>query len=355
MVILLIIIFVAVFILVHELGHFYMARRNKVGVDEFAIGFPPRLWSKKKNNTEYSINAIPLGGYVKLHGEEKASDDKSFLKKSVWQRFKIISAGVLMNLLLAYIILIVYFSLAGSPIAFDPSRFSSFIKSQSIEPLAVSILDNSAAQKMGFKIGDIIQKVNGQKITTADDFSNFTKTRAHEKITIQIERGAEQKTLTGVVGEEGGRGSLGVGVANYYPQIHFKWWAIPLAALIDLFSIIGVIFYFFWNLILVLFHKARPIGEVVGPVGVYYLAKEAAGLGFIYILRLMALLSINLAVVNFLPFPALDGGRALFLLIEKIRGKRANEATESIIHLVGFFILILLIIGISIKDVIKLF
>ncbi|MDD3773769.1 MAG: M50 family metallopeptidase [Patescibacteria group bacterium] len=349
------ILIIAILILVHELGHFLAARRNKIGVDEFAIGFPPRLWSKKIKGTRYSLNAIPLGGYVKLHGEDRAIDDKSFIKKSIWARFKVISAGVLMNIILAYVLLIIYFAFSGSPLATDPAKYPDFIKSKITQTVITNVLDDSSAKKMGLKVGDIILDVNGQKISDANTFSNYTASQKNKPIILKIEREKEAKTIQGEVGEREDKGSLGVEIANYYPNIVFKWWAIPLMSVIDLFNIIFITLYFFWNLILVLFNQAKPLGEVVGPVGVYFVAKQAVALGFSYVLRLMILLSVNLAVINFLPIPALDGGRALFLLIEKIRGKKMKEETESLVHLIGFLILIVLIIFISVRDVLKLF
>lgn len=346
---------IAVLILVHEFGHFLVARRNKIGVDEFAIGFPPRLWSKKVKGTKYSINAIPLGGYVKLHGEEKALDDKSFIKKSIWTRFKVISAGVLMNIILAYVLLIIYFAFAGSPLATDPANYSGFIQSKTTQIVVTSVLDNSEAKNMGLEAGDIILDANDQKFSDANSFSNYTAGQKDQPINLKIERNKESIILQGKVGERDGKGSLGVEIANYYPNINFKWWSIPIMAAIDLANIIFITLYFFWNLILVLFNQAKPLGEVVGPVGVYFVARQAIALGFLYVMRLMIFLSINLAIINFLPIPALDGGRALFLLIEKIRGKRMKEETEGLIHFIGFVVLILLIIGISIRDVIKLF
>jgi regulator of sigma E protease len=351
------ILIIAVLILVHELGHFWAARRNGVGVDEFAIGFPPRLWSKKskKTGTEYSINAIPLGGYTKLHGEERGTDNKSFVKKSVWSRFKIISAGVLMNLVLAYVLLTVYFAISGSPLATDPTRYNSFINSKKSEVVVVSVLDNSQAKAMGLQSGDAILEINGQSVIDSNAFGDYTSTRTGQAVSLKINRNNQITTLDGTIGKSNGKGSIGVEISNYYPEIHYKWWAVPLMAGLDLYNVVVLTLYFFWNLILVLFHHAQPLGEVVGPVGVYFVARQAIQMGFTYVLRLMILLSINLAIINFLPFPALDGGRALFLLIEKIRGKKVNEATESVIHLIGFVILILLIIGISVRDVLKLF
>jgi regulator of sigma E protease len=296
-----------------------------------------------------------LGGYNKLHGEEKNLDDKSFVNKSIWTRFKVLSAGVLMNLVLAYVLLLIYFAISGAPLATDPNQYPSFVSAKQTQAVVVSVLSNSQAQKMGLDSGDIILKANGQTISDATTFSDYTASRENQAIVLQVDRNGQQLNLSGTIGEQNNKGEIGVEISNYYPKISYKWWAVPLIAGVDLFNVVVLTLSFFWNLILVLFHRAQPLGAVVGPVGVYFVTKQAIALGFSYVLRLMILLSINLAIINFIPFPALDGGRVLFLLIEKIRHKKMNENTEGLVNLIGFIILLILIIGISVHDVLKLF
>jgi len=348
------ILLIALFVIVHETGHFLAAKRNGIGIEEFAFGFPPRLWSKKLKETIYSLNLIPLGGYVKLHGEDKARDSKSYAAKSVWSRFKVVTAGVLMNLFLGYILLVVYFSLGGSPLVADASKYSSWLKYSEKYPLVINVTDNSLGSKLGIKSGDVILEINGQKISSAQEFSAFTARNPNKEFVMKIKRENEEIGFQGLIPEVDGRGMIGLEITDFYSKIKLHFWAVPLMAAVDFYSILVLIFYFFGNLILSLFHKAKPLGGVVGPVGVYVVTKEAISLGFLYVLRLAILLTINLAIINFIPFPALDGGKALFLAVEKIRRKPTTPEIENLIHLIGFFILILLIVALTVKDVLKL-
>lgn len=356
MTILVFVLLVGFLILVHELGHFLMALREGVRVEEFAIGFPPRLWAKKKGKTVYSLNLLPLGGFVKLHGEHERLDKESFLAKPIFSRFKIVVAGALMNLLAGYLLLVVYFALGGSPLAYDPQTHLSWIKEAKKIPVVVGVESNSPAEKAGLKVGDLIFKVDGLEPESAEEFAHFIeKKKPNEKVKIQIRRGKEEFQLEVGVANIEGHSRTGVMVANYYWRIKFYPWAIPLVAFLDLVHLLWAILYFLYNFILALFRRAKPIGEIAGPVGVYFLTKEALKLGLVYVLRLAILLTANLAVINLLPIPALDGGKALFLALEKIRGKRVSAETENLIHLIGFAIILGLILVVSVRDILKLF
>jgi len=355
MAILVFIALLAVLILVHELGHFLMAKKEGVKVEEFAFGFPPRLWSKKIKGTVYSLNLIPLGGYVRLYGEDEPRGKGSFISKSVWSRFKIVSAGVIMNLLLGYLFLLIYLGLGNGPLASNPSDYSSWVNSYRIYPIILQIDSDSAAEKMGLKVGDIILQVNGREFERAESFSRFTAQNPNQEIEMSVQRDKEILTLKGRIDSNESRGEIGVTVADYFDKVRFKWWAVPLMAGIDLFNLIATILYFFGNLVLSLFGRAQPIGTVVGPVGIYILTKKAVELGFSYVLRLATFLTVNLALVNFLPLPALDGGRAILLGLEKIKGKRLKPEVESWVHLVGFIVILVLMVALTIRDIVKLF
>jgi len=348
------IILIAVLVIVHEAGHFLAAKKGKIGVEEFAFGFPPRLVSKKYKGTTYSLNLIPLGGYVKLHGEDKKLDKKSFLAKSVFSRFKVISAGVLMNLLLGLALLVVYLSFGGGPIATDISKYPFLVREYKLNPVVVKVLPDSAAASWGLKSGDIILKLNDQEVNKAQDFSEFTFKNPDKKIRLTIERAKEIKNFEGIIPNIEGHGRIGVELSDFFYNVKVKPWAIPLLGIIDFFNILKVIILFFWDLIVSIFYKTPIPGGITGPVGVYLITKEAVNLGFIYILKLAILLNLNLAIINFLPLPALDGGRALFLLVEKIKGRAVKKELEEVIHLIGFFIIIILVIIITVKDILKL-
>lgn len=344
----------AVLILVHELGHFLLAKKEGVKVEEFAFGFPPRLWSKKVKETVYSINLIPLGGYVRLYGENEPKGKRSFAARSVWSRFKIISAGVIMNLLLGYLLLVIYLGLGNGPLATDPYSYASWLTDYATHPVVLQVNPDSSAEKMGLKAGDIILEAGEKHFRDAKSFSEFMAQSPGKEIKIKVQRGKDIFVLKGKVALNNGRGEIGITVADYFAKVKFKWWAVPLMAGIELCNLVAMIVYFFWNLLLSLFGRAQSIGTVVGPVGIYVLTKEAVGLGFAYVLRLAAFLTVNLALINFLPLPALDGGRALLLVVEKIKGKRMKPEIESWVHLVGFVVILALIVALTIRDIIKL-
>ncbi len=356
MTVLVFIALLAVLILVHEAGHFLWAKKEGVRVEEFAFGFPPRLWSRKIGETVYSLNLIPLGGYVRLYGEDRPKGKKSFASQPVWSRFKIVAGGVLMNLLLGYVFLIIYLALGNAPLATDPNSYPLWVLHYERKPVVLRVKKDSSAQEMGLKAGDVIEEVNGVLMGSAEAFAEFTSKHPGEKVRIKILRDGKQLEVEGKIeGREDKKGEIGVEVANYFARVNFRWWAIPLMAGIDLFNLVLLVLYFFWNLLLALFGQAQPLGTVVGPVGIYILTKEAVRLGFAHVLRLAIFLTVNLALINFLPLPALDGGRVLFLALEKIKGKRVRPEIENWVHLVGFVLIIALIVALTVKDVLKLF
>lgn len=340
------IVILGLLIFVHELGHFLMARKNGVKVEEFAFGFPPRLWSIKRKETVYAINVIPLGGYVKLLGEEEGSDQTgSFGKKSVWSRISIVVAGVLMNFILAIILMTIGFSVGMTPLVSDPANMSGVKESK---VMVVYVLPNSAASSVGIKTNDIL---NG--FSSATDLQKFTHTNAGKEVDISISRDNSIENLK-VKLSENLESPLGVSIVPV-TKVKQPVYLAFVTATTETGKTIGTFFSFIGNIIKSVFTtgSAGAAAEgVVGPIGLFNFTGEAIKLGWIYVLQLVILLSINLGIVNILPFPALDGGKALFIGLEGIFRKKVVRAEiENIIHLVGFILLILLMIAITFRDV----
>lgn len=379
--IVLFIFILGILIFVHELGHFIMAKRTGMGVNEFGFGFPPRIFGiqritknidnkpikswrivrgaktpedtpESKGNTTYSINWLPLGGFVKIKGEQgdKVHEEDSFAHKKIWQRSIVISAGVLMNFILAFVLISIGFSIGLPSIVDENPPANAIVSNPSIQ--VVQVQEDSPAANADIITGDFITSINDQTYTTTVEFQEYTKTMVDQELTITIKRGSDyiEKTLTPVVLDEDDIGKIGVWLADVaivrYPWYYSLWIGAQTTV-----SVTWQILVAFYNIIKDLI-TGQPVSvDIAGPVGIAAMTGQVARLGFVYILQFAAILSINLGIINFVPFPALDGGRFLFLMIEKIRGKKANQKIESIIHNVGFFILIAIVLIVTFKDV----
>lgn len=345
-----IVIFVAiliVIIMIHELGHLIVAKLNGVKVEEFAFGFPPRLFSFRSKGTRYSINLIPLGGYVALLGEnEDIKKPGSYYSKKVWQKITIILTGVLMNFLLAIVVLAIGFSVGMTPLVSDPEALSG---QKSSQVMVAQVVENSPAQAIGLEPGNILQG-----FSAPTDLSEFTKAHAGEIVNLAVKKNS--KTENFQVKLAIGEAPLGVGVVSVTLVKQPFYQAIP-TAVIEVGKSIVVIFEVLWQIIKSLFTtgKAGEAGVgIVGPVGIFNFTASAIKVGWIYILQLLAILSINLGIINILPFPALDGGKIFFLGLEGIfRKKVVRQEIENLIHTIGFVILIVLILVITFRDIFR--
>ncbi len=339
----------SILVIIHECGHFFAARVCGVHVEEFGLGFPPRARAWIRNGIHYSLNWLPLGGFVKLKGEqgEGPSDTDSFASKSLFQRLFILVAGVGMNLLLAVALLTLGFSMGMPEVVDTPDAGTGTGASLSIQ--IVQVIKDSPAEKIGIALGDVIQSVNGQSFRSINDLQEFI--RGHEGVPVifRLERGGEM-----VVKEvaptriEGGQIAVGIGLAKIkvvsYP-IHTAFikaiqttWIIS----VSIFSMLGTAV------------SRLAFDGFVGPVGIATYTATAVHLGFSYVINLMAQLSISLAVINVLPIPALDGGRVMFALVERVRGKALRPALENAIHLIGFVTLVVLLLAVTIRDIQRL-
>jgi regulator of sigma E protease len=340
----------AILVLAHEAGHFWVARRNGVRVDEFGFGFPPRLLSWKKGQTRYSINLIPLGGFVKIHGEqgEGKGDKDSFASKPAGARAKILVAGVLMNFILAMALMSLG-NIIGMPGVVAEAESGVKIRDEKIQ--VTGVLIDSPAERAGFQAGDVLVGFKNES-----EFQGFIKQNEGQNIEIKVARGKEILNLRVVpkISQDSQGPVIGVGIAKT-GIISYPVWRSFIKGVIDTVNLIFFIIQVAGKLIYQAFLGEPVMDVLAGPVGIYKITSQAAGMGFAYILNLVIFLSVQLGIINILPFPALDGGRLFFLGIEKIKGKPVSQKIENIIHAIGFALLMLLMVAVTWRDIIKFF
>ena len=345
-------------IFVHELGHFVMARRVGAKVEEFGFGFPPRIFGICRGETIYSLNLIPIGGFVKILGEDGEDRDnpRSINSKSIWQRAQVFSAGVIMNFILAAALLSAGYAI-GLPAIIDDNQNNS-LKDAKIQ--ITEVVADSPAAEAGMKVGDEIREYKtknkkSKNIVEVKELQSFVGEHKGEEIILTIKRGQEEINLSVIPRENfpEGEGPLGIGLAKTaivsYP-IHQAIYQ-GVKATINLTILIIVLFAkLIWGIIT----TGHLIFEIGGPVAIVALTGDAAKMGLIYLLQFTALISINLAVINALPFPALDGGHLFFLIIEKIRKRPVSRKFLNKVNNLGFTFLLFLMLVITIRDVMKL-
>jgi regulator of sigma E protease len=341
-------------VFVHELGHFVMAKRAGMDVEEFGFGFPPRMFGVRWGETVYSINWIPLGGFVRIKGEDgtDSSDPKSFGNKSFTQRLTVLVAGVSMNLIFAWLLISLALGL-GLPTVIDgDNSLPASARVSDIEVTVVGVDANSPADQAGLKIGDGINAVNGVMINTVEEMQRLTSESSGQETVFAFSRGDNEfeRSITPRLDPPGGEGPIGISLSNV-GRVAYPWYEALPRGLVATYNLLIGIFIAFGTIIGGLFSGQGTAGaELAGPVGIAVLTRDVARLGFVYLVQFTAVLSVNLATINAIPFPALDGGRVLFLLIEKIRGKKMKVQVEQIANTVGFGLLLLLMIFVTVKD-----
>lgn len=378
------ILVLSVLVFAHEFGHFFTARRFGVKAEEFGFGFPPRAigWYKNRYGhwrkivgdrsveslaasedeklhpahqaTIYSLNWLPIGGFVKIKGEngEGKNDGDSFAAKSIWKRIIILAAGVIMNIILAWFLFSLGY-LIGLPQSTDTVGSNARISKSQV--IVAQVMVGSAAWQAGLKEGDVIKRINSLDISTEKSLQDAVAASANQEADLVIERGnVEQTVKVTPAAKDGGRATIGIGIFSSglvsYPFFSALWEGAKTEV-----WVIGQIFTSLAGLLAEIFHGKNISDQFAGPIGIANITGQAARLGFTYLLQFTALLSLNLAVINILPFPALDGGRILFLLIEKAKGKPVRQEVEALIHNIGFLLLIALVLFITYKDIVKLF
>ncbi len=314
----------------HELGHFTLAKLNGVKVEEFSIGMGPKILSIKGKETEYLIKALPIGGYVRMLGEEEdVKDERAFSSQSPFRKISIIAAGPIMNLILA----VVLFGI----ISINTGYFI---------PKVSEIVPNSPAQSVGIKPGDEIVKVNNKKVSTWDDFAIAINTSNGKTLTLQINREGitkdievtpmknieENRFMVGIAPTKIDNPSFGQGIKYGFDQ--------SKSLIREVFSVLKTIFT----------GKASK-NDIGGPLTIIKVSGAAAKAGIWNLLSLTAILSVQLAIFNLLPFPALDGGWLVILLIELITRKKINDKIVATLNYIGFSLLMVLMILVTIKDI----
>jgi regulator of sigma E protease len=342
-------------VLVHEFGHFIVAKRAGCGVEEFGFGFPPRLWSRVWHGTRFSFNLIPLGGFVKIEGEDMADTSPgptSFASKSAGWRIAILSAGVAMNVVLAYVLLTAQ-SIVGTPILVTDANSAALTDQQ---VYVMDIAPASPAEQAGLKQLDRIVRINDRQHPSIEQVQQLVASGQGAPVTLEIERqgGGATLTLTPRVNPPAGEGPLGVSLAAAGLQQH-PWWQAPWQGLKRTGELLGAIVTQFFQITKKLVTEGTTGGELTGPVGIAIYTNEAAQLGASYVLEFAAIISLNLALINILPLPALDGGRIVFVLLEKIKGRRLPLRFESMTHNIGFVLLIFLMLLITFRDIKRFF
>ncbi len=358
--IILFIIILAVLVLSHEFGHFIFARLNKVKVEEFGFGFPPRLLSVKKGETLYSINALPLGGFVKIYGEEgqELENKRSFANKPLHIRASILIAGVFFNLLLAWPVLTTGY-LVGAPVSVENNDISGGTLSNK-GVMIIQVQENTPAETAGLKSGDYLLRLSRDDeifdVSNVKSVQNFIAKNAGNEIEIEYLRAGQKFSVKAIpsVKPEQGKGNLGIAM-DYVGTIKLPFYRAVWEGLKTTISLIGAVGKAFFSFFVDIFTKREGLAQVGGPVRIFGIVADASQSGFVFILQLIALLSINLALINIIPFPALDGGRLLFLLIEFIKGKPISQKTSTITNNIGFTILIFLMLLITYRDILRLF
>lgn len=350
------VVFILIFsllVLVHEAGHFMAARRAGVKVEEFGLGLPPRIWGKRKHGTIWSFNWIPFGGFVRLKGEDggSADDNDSMAQKGYGARLLIITAGVLMNFLLAYVLLMVGFWFGMSPLALDikaigQDQFDSKV-------IVLDVVKDSPAARAGLQGGDIILSVDDQPLKLVTDLQEKIGQSPTAKLV--IERDGQPMDVQVNTRQDGDKRVIGVLVDETVSQVSYVWWKVPYYALLDVVLLIKQIAGALFAFVSHLFVTGTLQDSVSGPVGIARVTGEVVRLGWLYTLQLVVFLSVNLGLINIVPFPALDGGRLIFILIEMGRGgKKVSKKIENAIHSLGFVLLLALIFAVTYRDVLHL-
>jgi regulator of sigma E protease len=329
-------------ILAHEFGHFITAKAFRVEVKEFGVGFPPRILAKKRGETIYSLNAIPLGGFTKLAGEEDPEAPRSLAGKPTGIRLLVLSAGSLMNFL--------------APLALFTIAFMVPHNVVMGKVVVEEVAPNSPAAIAGIKNEDTILSLNDKPINNVGDLQRYIQLNLGRETEIAVSHSdatTESFRLVPRWQPPEGQGAIGVVVktidATIVRQSEPAWRAAPLGV-----STCVETFVLFKNGILSMATGATPL-EVRGPVGIAEMTGEVARAGLSPLLEFAAFLSINLGLINIFPLPALDGGRIAFVLLEKARGgKRIPPRTEGLIHLIGFALLIGVIAAITYNDITRI-
>jgi regulator of sigma E protease len=349
----------SVLVLVHELGHFLVAKKLGVKVEEFGFGFPPRIYGKQVGETMYSLNLLPIGGFVKLYGEDDAGGGKvgsldekvvtsqknikrAFFARPIWQRGSIVVAGVVMNFLLAFVLISYLFAVAG-------------VSTPGTDVQVMVVAPHSPAQTAGLQTGAVIKSIDGHVLTSPNQLISYTKSHLGKEVTLVVAKNGQEQTiqLTPRVHYPANEGAMGVAISNNVITKRYPWYEAPFVGLKESFKETWMIVQGLWMTVSTLIVSRQVPQDVAGPVGIAQLTGQFIKIGPNAVLSLVSLLSLNLAVLNILPIPALDGGRFFFILLEAITRKKVDPRVEGYAHAAGMVGLLILIALITLHDLVR--
>lgn len=329
------IIVLGLLILVHELGHFIVAKKSGIRVLEFALGMGPAIIKKQGKETLFTLRLLPIGGFCKMEGEDdESTDPKAFCNKPVWKRILVVAAGAVMNLIIALVI-----------------TFFLVLSEELLPSVTVAdFRENSVSSQYGLEVGDRIIKVDSKNVNIYTDISAaFSRTYGEESVDITVLRDGEKVFLDDVafpLAQVGG--NMYTIIPDFYVEAEAKTFGSVMHH--TFFRTVSYVTMMYESIFDMIIGRA-PLQYVSGPIGTSEVIAEAAHNGIASLATLVALISINLGVINLLPLPALDGGRLVFLFIEAIRRKPVNRNMEALIHFIGIILLLLLMVVITFKDI----
>jgi regulator of sigma E protease len=364
-----IVAFIVIFsllILVHEFGHFTAARQAGIHVEEFGIGLPPKakVLKKDRHGTEYSLNWIPFGGFVRLFGEDSTDsktlkDKRSFASKSAWKRTTVVVAGVLMNFVLAWLLITFGFTFGMKPFLATQNDIDRAVNSGLVETRKVfyvhDIDSGFPLAKTELKKGDSITSVNGVPVSESLDLSKVVK--PDSTVTLSYLHDTKEKSFQA---QSNAQGKLGMTISLEdfivkVNEVRYPIYEAPFRAAGEVWRLSGLTIVMLGNVVVTLVTKLAVPAGVAGPVGIAKMTHTFAMQGFMALVQFTAMLSISLGVINIMPFPALDGGRLLFILFEVALRRRLSAKWETIAHTTGYALLMLLILAITWNDIWNLF
>lgn len=331
-----------VLIIAHEVGHFFTAKAFGVKVEEFGLGYPPRLFGIRRGETLYSFNALPLGGFVKMAGEEDPTGPRTLASKPIFTRLLVLSSGSLMNALLPLLLFSIALMIPHNVVVG--------------QVVIEKVVPNAPAARAGIEPGDTLLRINDKPVRNTGDVYRYIHLNLGKKTTLLVKHSdstTESIRLIPRWKPPEGQGATGIAIRTLNPTVVRQsepfWKAIPLGVR-EVLETLGI----FKNAIITMIIGVAPVA-VAGPVGIAQMTGEVARAGFSPLLQFASFLSINLAIINMFPIPALDGGRIVFVLLEWVRrGRRVSPRVEGIIHMVGFAMLIGLLLIVTYQDIIRI-
>lgn len=363
MTVVLFLIILAVLIFVHELGHFLAAKAFGIRVDEFAIGFPPKVFGWKKGETEYKINLIPLGGYVKIFGEDPNEESlsgpdasRSITSASKWKQIVVLLAGIFMNIIFAWLLISISFNI-GMVSAIE-EKYKD--KADNVSVLVLSVIKDSPSDLAGLKKGDNILAIEtGDKRIVSPTVTDIQEVIAISKDIIKVDYKRETATGTlNIIAKDGvveGKKAIGISMSLVGVVKHGFLRSFYEGAKLTVFETTSIAKGMISFIAGAFTGRDGLLTHVAGPVGIAGMVGDARDIGFSYLLGFIAMISINLAVLNAVPFPALDGGRVFFVLVEVIIRRKIKPIFLNWVNLIGFGLLLLLMVVITYKDILRIF